>query len=201
MLLKLPVLTLVCPRRVSGCSQAVADVIMKFPIIKHVVGIFGSCDASSKTLAKVLQKRSVVLYAGGIAELFLTDEAEEQLYVNKRKGFIKVALQSGVAIVPLYIMGNTTTLKVAKGESLAKLARTMGVSITWFWGVWGTVVPLPKKVLMVVGKPLELPRVESPDQATIDKYHEQYIGEVKRLFDSYKKYNRDYAHKELKFAQ
>ena len=174
---------------------------MKFPIIKHMVGIFGSCDASSRTLTKVLKKRSTVLYAGGIAELFLTDDAEERLYVNKRKGFVKVALQTGVAIIPLYIMGNTTTLKVAKGKTLAKLARTMGMSITWFWGVWGTFVPLPKKVLMVVGKPMELPQIDSPDQATIDKYHSQYIEEVKRLFDSYKKYNKDYAHKELKFAE
>ena len=174
---------------------------MKFPIIKHVVGIFGCCDASSKTLSKVLKKRSAVLYAGGIAELFLTDDAEERLYVNKRKGFVKVVLQSGVAIVPLYMMGNTTTLKVAKGQALAKLARSMGMSITWFWGVWGTFVPLPKKVLVVVGKPLDMPQVDSPDQATIDKYHNVYVEEVKRLFDTYKKYNNDYANKDLKFAE
>eukprot|EP00192_Tetraselmis_astigmatica_P013957 CAMPEP_0117696540 /NCGR_PEP_ID=MMETSP0804-20121206/28730_1 /TAXON_ID=1074897 /ORGANISM="Tetraselmis astigmatica, Strain CCMP880" /LENGTH=307 /DNA_ID=CAMNT_0005510691 /DNA_START=15 /DNA_END=939 /DNA_ORIENTATION=- len=174
---------------------------VEVPFIKQAVGIFGSCDASSRTLLKTLKQKSCVLYAGGIAELFLTDDLEEKLYVNKRKGFIKVALQSGVAIVPLYIFGNTTTLKVAKGQALVKFARKAGISLTWFWGVWYTFVPFPKKCLVAVGKPMELPQVDNPEQAMIDQYHEQYISEVKRLFDTYKKYNSDYANKELKFAE
>lgn len=182
-------------------AQAVADIVIKFPIIKHVVGIFGSCDASSRTLIRTLKKKSCVLYAGGIAELFLTDDKEERLYINKRKGFIKVALQSGTAIIPLYLFGNTTTLKVAKGKMIAKLARSLGISLTWFWGVMGTFVPFPKKLVVVVGKPMELPQIDSPSQEDIDKYHQQYVEEVKRIFDTYKKYNSDYAGKELLFAE
>ena len=48
-----------------------------------------------------------MLYPGGISELFLCDEKEERLFVKKRKGFIKVALQSGVDVIPVYLFGNT----------------------------------------------------------------------------------------------
>jgi hypothetical protein len=35
----------------------------------------------------------VVLYIGGIAELFLSSSREEVLFVKRRKGFIKLALK------------------------------------------------------------------------------------------------------------
>ena len=63
---------------------------MQFPLIKHAVGVFGTCDASPKTLKKTLKDRSVVLYPGGIAELFLCDDKEERIFVKRRKGFVKV---------------------------------------------------------------------------------------------------------------
>jgi len=55
--------------------------------------------------------------------------------------------------------------------------------------------------MVVIGAPLTFPKIDQPDQAVIDKYHTEYIGEVKRIFDTYKKYSSDYAHKELKFAE
>ena len=129
---------------------AVANVVMQTPFIKHIVGIFGICDASAKTLKKTLKKQSVVLYPGGIAELFLCDHETEKVFVHKRKGFVKVALQSGVDIVPVYFFGNTQILKVAKPAVLRWLARTTGISLTWFWGVGGLPIPFPRKITVAV---------------------------------------------------
>ena len=181
--------------------QAAATVLTVFPFIKNLVGIFGLVDASSRSLQCSLKTKSLIIYAGGIAELFLTDDKEERLYINKHKGFIRLALKAGVAVVPLYMFGNTTTLHVAKGELLARMARATHLSLTWFWGVLGTWVPFSKKCMVVIGKPMLLPQMDQPDKATVDKYHQQYIGEVKRLFDTYKIYNSDYKDKELKFAE
>jgi hypothetical protein len=74
---------------------AAASSVMLTPIVKHVVGLFGVCDASSKGLSKTLAKKSAVLYCGGIAELFLSSTEEERLFILKRKGFIKLALRTG----------------------------------------------------------------------------------------------------------
>jgi len=35
---------------------AVASVVMKFPLLKHVIGIFGLMDASKKSLVKHIAK-------------------------------------------------------------------------------------------------------------------------------------------------
>jgi len=53
------------------------------------MGIFGLIDASSKNLKRYLArggaKGSVVIYIGGIAELFKSSRKEERLYLSKRK--------------------------------------------------------------------------------------------------------------------
>ncbi|CAN0484352.1 unnamed protein product, partial [Ectocarpus sp. 12 AP-2014] len=89
-----------------------ADVIRRIPIMKHVFGVFGLVGASSRSLKSALRRTSVVLYVGGIAELFLSNPAEERLYVGKRKGFIKLAMQTGSEVIPCYYFGNTTCLEV-----------------------------------------------------------------------------------------
>ncbi|CAM9638091.1 unnamed protein product [Choristocarpus tenellus] len=90
----------------------VASVILQVPILKHVFGSFGLISASSRSLARALSKTSVVLYIGGMAELFLSTPHEERLYAAKRKGFIKMAMRTGTDVVPSYYFGNTTVLEV-----------------------------------------------------------------------------------------
>lgn len=63
-------------------------------------------------MSSALRKTSIVLYVGGIAELFLSSPSEERLYVGKRKGFIKLAMRTGSEIIPCYYFGNTTCLEV-----------------------------------------------------------------------------------------
>jgi hypothetical protein len=55
-------------------------------------------------------------------------------------------MQTGSDVIPAYFFGNTTTLEVVRGRALMALSRTLGVSITLFWGRWGLPIPLPRKV-------------------------------------------------------
>lgn len=191
------------PDEVRGkIPTAVADVVLWIPILKHVMGIFGLISASRGSLVKTLQRKglegTVVLYVGGIAELFLSDENEERLYLKKRKGFIKLSLQTGVDIVPIYMFGNTTVLSVLKKGFLATLSRKLGVSLTYMWGKWG--LPIPRnncKLLYVSGMPLGIPHIPNPTQMDIDKYHDLYCAEVQRLFEKYKEKVPEYKHKSL----
>jgi 2-acylglycerol O-acyltransferase 2 len=180
---------------------AAANVITSIPILKHIVGIFGITDASSRGLTKTLKKKSVVLYIGGIAELFLSSENEEKLFIRKRKGFIKLALRTGVEIIPIYFLGNTTVLTVLKSSFLRKFARITGASLTAFWGRFYLPIPRAKKIVGIVGKPLGIPAtpVPEPTQAQVDEWHTKYLAEVERIYEQYKGTNADYKGKELVF--
>jgi len=179
-----------------------ASSVMVTPLVKHVVGLFGVVDASNKSLTKWLGKgKSIVLYIGGIAELFLVSQNEEKLFARKRKGFIKLALRTGAEVVPVYFFGNTSVLSVLTGSILRKIARSTGVTLTWFWGWGGTLVPRPNKIVAVIGKPLGIPAAQTaePTQEQIDHFHALYLAEVQRIFDTYKVYNADYMNKQLSF--
>jgi hypothetical protein len=70
-------------------------------------------SATSKSLTKALKtKHGVILYPGGTSELFLTNPDHERLYLLDRKGFVRVALRNGCALVPGYLFGNTRCLKL-----------------------------------------------------------------------------------------
>jgi hypothetical protein len=139
----------------------VASALLHTPILKHVMGIFNLISASKSSLKKQFKKGgiegTVVLYVGGMAELFLSSAEEETLYLKKRKGFIKLALQEGVDIVPIYLFGNTTILSVFKTGLLADLSRKLQVSCTLFWGKWKLPIPRDEKVrILLEGKLVQL---------------------------------------------
>lgn len=132
-----------------------------------------------------------------MAELFLSSGKKERLYLKNRKGFIKLALQEGVDIVPVYLFGNTTVLSVWKTGFLADLSRKYQVSLTYMWGKWGLPIPRDCKLLYASGQPIGLPHIKDPKQEDIDKWHGVYCDQVKRLFDTYKERVPAYKHKNL----
>ena len=178
---------------------AVANVIRQFPILKDVVGVFGCISASGAFLRARLQRRkgSVVLYVGGMVELFYSSSQKETVFLKKRKGFVKLALRTGADLIPVYLFGNTTSLEALKWPVLATISRKSGVSCTLFWGRWG--LPLPKRVKLTYarGRTLGLPHIPDPTAADVEKYHALYVEKLVELFDRYKGFNPDYAGKAL----
>jgi 2-acylglycerol O-acyltransferase 2 len=136
--------------RFGDIVTAAAGAVLATPFVKHFVGLFNLIDASSgsikKQLAKDGLKSAVVLYPGGIAELFQTSIEEEVLFLAERKGFIKLALREGADVVPLYFFGNTSVLSIPKSKALERFSRKMQVSLTWFYGLFGLPIPRPNKV-------------------------------------------------------
>jgi hypothetical protein len=176
---------------------AVASVVLSFPIMKHVIGIFGLIDASRKSLTKRLEKgKSFVLYPGGIAELFLSSPTKEAIFA--RKGFIRLALTTGADVIPIYLFGNTTVLRVFTHPVLMAVSRSLGASLTLFWGRWGLPLPLPDPLIYVRGKPLGMPKGGGePSDALIDEWHAKYVSEVQRIFETYKNLRPDFNSKVL----
>ena len=178
---------------------AVATVVLQLPILRHVVGMFGLIDASRKRLSKHLESgKNCVLYPGGIAELFLSSPQQE--YILARTGFIRLALETGADVVPLYLFGNTTVLQVFKHPLLKRISRKFGVTLTLFWGRWG--LPLPhagEKLIYVRGPPLGMPKIANPTDADVKEWHEKYTNELKRLFDTYKGLRTDFKCKSIHF--
>ena len=135
------------PEDTKLVPTAAASVVLQTPILKHLMGIFNLVDASASSIKRILNKGgSVLIYIGGIAELFKSCRTEERLYLEKRKGFIKLALREGVDVVPVYLFGNTSVLSVLKHGPLAYVSRKLQASLTLFWGKYCLPIPRDEKV-------------------------------------------------------
>jgi len=184
---------------VKDLPTAVASVIKMVPILKNVLGVFGLIEAGKQVLTKRLKQRggSLVIYVGGMAELFRSSPKREVVFLTGRKGFIKLAMSTGADVIPVYMFGNTTVLSILSVGPLATLSRKLGVSVTFFWGRFGLPMPKPVRVSYARGRPLGLPHIENPTEEDLDRWHKVYCDRLVELFDRYKGNNPDYKHKTL----
>ena len=62
----------------------------------------GCVDAGSATAHYNLKKgRSILIFVGGEKEQLMTTPKEHKIYLNNRKGFIKLAIEYGTPLIPM----------------------------------------------------------------------------------------------------
>jgi acyl carrier protein len=164
-----------------------ANAIFKVPFYNTLLQMFGFQSVDRKNMTSLLNKgRSVGIIPGGIAEMFVTSDKEETLVVQDRKGFISVGLETGAQIVPCYCFGNTQAFRAYNSPLLESISRMLRMSVILFWGRWGTPAAMKIPMLTVLGKPIVLPKVEKPSPELVNEYHELFLRETRRIYDSYK---------------
>ena len=117
---------------------------------------------------------SVLLYPGGTYEVFRPWKDRNRITFKGRKGFIRLALQAGVPVVPVVGHGgHETTIVLTRGGRLAKLlsldkVRMDGAPLLFQlpWGISSPAlpgVPLPAKITVQVCEPLDWSRFGPED--------------------------------------
>ena len=164
-----------------------ASAVFQVPFYNAFLKMLGAKSVDRKSFTSTLQQgRSVGVIPGGIAEMFVVNPKEEVMMVQNRKGFISIALETGTQIIPCYCFGNTQTFRCYSNSWLEAFSRKFQASIILFWGRWGTPVPFRSPILTVMGRPILCPKVEKPSTELINEYHELYLRETRRIYDTYK---------------
>jgi 1-acyl-sn-glycerol-3-phosphate acyltransferase len=145
---------------------------------------WGTVAASHDNARKAFEKDAPVLvYPGGDYETYRPSWHSDKIEFGGRKGFIKLALEQGVPIVPVVaIGGQETALFVTRGERAAKktgwadltrikvlpvqLAPPVGVTLLDL----PTRVPLPAKITVEVLPPIDLEERFGPNPDTEEVY-------------------------------
>lgn len=144
---------------------------------------------------------SIVL--GGGSESLLARPGRYDLILRRRRGFVKLALQTGASLVPCFGFGEPETFRTVNQLPTSsplrrfqlKVEKALGFTIplafgVGIWAPWG-LVPYPVPLNVVVGAPIEVPKYTGePDgaqfEALVDKYHGQYLKAVQDLYDQHK---------------
>eukprot|EP00759_Apiculatamorpha_spiralis_P049286 PhF_6_TR44215/c0_g1_i1/m.67912 len=179
-------------KRFPGIAPSVhsASVVFGIPVLRDVLLWLGTCDVSRAALVNGIQdKRSFILVPGGQAEMRESrSEDNDLILITRHKGFVRLALQYGVPLVPMFSFGEVDLMDNVRWPSVQQWFVTkIGFNYPHFpYGRWWLPLPRRHKVTLVIGHPIEVPLVEDPTPAIIDKYHEQYYRSLAELFEANK---------------
>ncbi|ETL89557.1 hypothetical protein L917_11541 [Phytophthora nicotianae] len=174
----------------AACRWISAENLFYFPIMRdilHWMEFSSSAKASMQSIMSTGQ--NLCLLPGGFEEATLYQRGKHRVYIKKRFGFIKLALQHGYDIYPAYTFGEEYTYHAFPYLQWLRLQlnrfRIPGVI---FFGI-PLCFYMPRSdvdLITVVGKPLRLPHIENPSKDVVKQYHDKYVEALRGLFDSYK---------------
>jgi 1-acyl-sn-glycerol-3-phosphate acyltransferase len=158
---------------------------------------YGTVAASPDNARKALESGAALfVYPGGDYEVHRPIWEGNKVDFNRRKGFIRQALEHDVPIVPVVsIGGQETSLFLSRGENLAKLLqldklfrlKVLPISLAIPWGVnvgdmlghW----PLPSKITIEALPPIHLRDEFGPDP-DLDEVYDHVIRLMQETLDA-----------------
>jgi 1-acyl-sn-glycerol-3-phosphate acyltransferase len=149
---------------------------------------YGTVAATPENAERALDVGAALLvYPGGDYEVHRPSWQSARVDFGGRRGFIRLAQQKGVPLVPVVaIGGQETALFLSRGERLASLLRldrmfrlkVLPVSLALPWGLnVGDMLghlPLPSKITIEVLEPIDVSRMD------VDEAYELVTTEMQR---------------------
>ena len=133
--------------------------------------------------------KSISMCLGNFTEGQYDHEHRITAIVKKRKGIFKMAIETGVPIIPVLSYGE---------QSIFKIINTFGISDLFYkitgirWNFpdissmieWLTIYkkPLDKKVITYIGDPIEVGEARTPTSMEIDELRNKYMDALRTLY-------------------
>jgi 1-acyl-sn-glycerol-3-phosphate acyltransferase len=158
---------------------------------------FGTVAASPANAQKALRSGAALLvYPGGDYEVHRPSWERNRIDFGGRKGFIRLALEQNVPIVPIVsIGGQETALFLSRGEWLARALaldrmfrlKVLPISIALPWGLnIGDMlghIPLPAKITIETLPPIDL-RSEFGPRPDLDEVYDHVVRIMQDTLDA-----------------
>jgi len=159
--------------------QLAHNLVAIYPLLRGLRK-FGTVAASRDNARLALESGAAVLvYPGGDYQVYRPSWQRHVVELGGRKGFVRLARETAVPIVPVAsVGGQETALFLGREQWLARLLmldkvlrlKSVPISVALPWGLnitdWLGHIPLPAKIVIEVQEPIE---VDHDDQAVYDK--------------------------------
>ena len=175
-------------RRLHGTAH---DALMAAPGIGDMFRKMGVLPAAQDSIATALAAgRDVALWPGGEVDSLRPWTDRDKAVLAGRKGFVRMAISTGVPIVPIATIGGPDSMPVlARGRGLAKALqldrvarlKMFPISISAPWGIAPAAlpeIPLPTKIRTAFQAPIGVDN--DPERAGDDDYVERKYEEVRQ---------------------
>jgi 1-acyl-sn-glycerol-3-phosphate acyltransferase len=175
------------------------DALMALPLVGAYFRRMGVLPATSDSMSAALAEgRDVALWPGGERDSLRPWSRRDEAVLAGRTGFIRLAIKSGVPIVPIATVGGPDAMPVlATGRRLAKLLqldriarlKMFPVALQAPWGISPALlpeVPLPTKIRTAFQQPvgLEADPERAADDDYVDGKYEEVRASIQRGMDA-----------------
>jgi 2-acylglycerol O-acyltransferase 2 len=186
------------------------------PLTRDILLSLGICSVSRRSCDNILTKgpgSSLMIVVGGAHEAVNARPHTNDLVIKKRLGFIKLALRTGSPLVPVFSFGendlwdqldNPKGSWLRKFQDIARKYTTVVPPALYGRGIFTYnmgILPYRRPVVSVVGKPIEVPKIDNPTVEQVKHYQKLYLDELMNVYDTYKDEYLPNRKKELFFEE
>lgn len=174
------------------------DLLLAMPVVGPYLRRIGAIPAGGDEAELALEQGAAVLvYPGGDLEACRPWTARDRVDLAGRKGFIRLALRSGVPVVPVVTHGShNAVIVLTRGEQIAKLLGLRRLRINVFpilvgppFGVTSILappLPMPTSVQIEFLEPIDwsaLGPEAAQDDETLDACYDEVTGVMQSALD------------------
>lgn len=175
------------------------DALMAFPVIGKVFRSMGVLPAAPDSMSTALAAgRDVIVWPGGEVDSLRPWSERDVATLGGRTGFIKLAIRTGVPIVPIATVGGADAMPVlVRGDRLSKALRLdkvarlkvfpIAVSLPWIIAPAALPqIPLPAKIRTRFMPPVEVDHDLAlvDDDAYVEAKYEQVRASIQSGMDA-----------------
>lgn len=156
------------------------------PFWRDLLMRFGLGPVDKETCRKVLKEagHSIAVVVGGAREALYSRPGHYEIILKKRKGLFKLAIEHETPIVPVFCFGDVDIYDQVPLPWPISLIQVLSIKLTGFSlpfpsGRFGTLLPLRRRLMTVIGKPIE------PKGLSVEELHSVYIEQIKEIYFNY----------------
>lgn len=175
------------------------DLLMGLPVFGSYFRRMGVLPARKDSISGALRAgRDVALWPGGERDSLRPWTKRDEAVLAGRKGYIRLAIRTGVPIVPIATVGGPDAMPVlmtgrgvAKALRLDRIARLkmFPIAVQLPWGISPAILPelpFPTKIRTAFQEPIELSQDpdDAEDQDYVTAMHEQVCRTIQAGMDT-----------------
>ncbi|CAL5197361.1 unnamed protein product [Lathyrus oleraceus] len=174
---------------ISKMRFLVSSASFYIPFLGQVWRWLGFTSVAKKNLISLLASgHSCIIVPGGNRETLFMEHGSENVYLKERRGFVRIAMEMGHPLVPVFCFGQTNTYKWWKvpGKLVQNLTRFIKINPILFWGILGSPIPFKNPLYVVVGRPIHVNKNPKPTTEQVAKVHSEFVEALQNLFEKHK---------------